>query len=329
MNNNYENTKALISVIVPVYNIMNYLEDCVNSIRKQTYKNIEIILVNDGSTDESKKVCQKLMMEEPRIHYYEKQNSGLSDTRNAGIQHANGEYIMFVDGDDIIEHTIIEHLYLLMKNTDAKIASCDIAHFADDEKAEFKRSTEERSFDTNEALRSFFYQKEISTSACGKLYNKNIFTNLRFMSGILFEDNEFLYQALVQAEKISYSNAKFYGYRHRKNSITTTQITIRDLDILDIGKRAIEYFKNSSIEVIKAIKAYQCSNCFRIYLTAPDEIEFSEAISYCKNYLNDNCAEVLKDENIRKKLYIALVLYRLHIPRKGLIVFHKRIERWK
>ena len=326
---NAVNNEPLISVIVPVYNVMNYLEECVNSIRLQAYRNLEIILVNDGSTDDSKQICQKLLAEESRIRYYEKENSGLSDTRNVGIEHAKGEYFMFVDSDDTLESTALTHLYHLMQNDDSKIACCEIAHFVDGDKAVYKESTTEKSFCTSEALCSFFYQKEISTSACGKLYKKDVFDNLRFMSGILFEDNEFLYHALSKAKTVSYSDAELYGYRHRKNSITTKKFTVRDLDILEIGKRALEYFDGSSEEIAKAVRAYQCSNCFRVYLTAPAAPEFEDAIEYCKKYLDANSTEALKDECIRKKLHIALLLYRIHMPRKLLIMIHNRIARWK
>lgn len=331
MKNHSESAVAapLISVIVPVYNVMGYLEACVSSIRQQTYENLEILLVNDGSTDDSEAVCQRLLNEDPRIRYYKKDNSGLSDTRNMGIDHAEGEYLLFVDSDDTIESSMIRHLYELLHAGNARIACCEIAHFTDGEPVAYSASTATRVFNTEEALCSFLYQKEISTSACGKLYRRDVFEDLRFMSGILFEDNEFLYQAIAGSAAVVYSNARFYGYRHRKNSITTKKFTARDLDILEIGKRIIRYFEHGSPAVIQAVMAYQCSNCFRIYLTAPCDPAFNEAVDYCRAFLDQHCSAVLRDRNIRRKLYAALLLYRLHIPRKAFVALHRKVERWK
>lgn len=331
MENKFENIskEPLISVIVPVYNVMNYLEDCVNSIRRQTYKNIEIILVNDGSTDDSKAVCQKLMLEENRIRYYEKENSGLSDTRNVGIDHANGEYIMFVDSDDLISKKTVKTLYELCSRYKCKVAVGDIVHFSDGEKPVYRDWTERYLMQQGEAICSLLYQKNISTSACGKLYSSEVVKKNKFVSGILYEDNLFLGEIFEGISYVGYCNYGGYGYRHRNNSITTKKFTIRDMDILFIGKKIIEKYEGKNAEITYAVHAYQVNNCLRIYLTASEEERYVNQISYCRKYIHDHSRELILHSKARSKLKIAVILVELHIPSKILKRIHKKINRWK
>lgn len=157
--------QSLISVIVPVYNVEKYLRPCVESILEQTYKNIEVILVNDGSTDKSKAICLELAEKDKRISYYEKANSGLSDTRNVGLEKAKGEYIAFVDSDDLLAPNAVRTLYELCRKYDTGIAVGKNSHFVDGEQPYYKTQTRENVFGKDEAICNFLYQKEISTSA--------------------------------------------------------------------------------------------------------------------------------------------------------------------
>ena len=149
--------QSLISVIVPVYNVEKYLRPCVESILEQTYKNIEVILVNDGSTDKSKAICLELAEKDKRISYYEKANSGLSDTRNVGLEKAKGEYIAFVDSDDLLAPNAVRTLYELCRKYDTGIAVGKISHFVDGEQPYYKTQTRENVFGKDEAICNFLY----------------------------------------------------------------------------------------------------------------------------------------------------------------------------
>ena len=319
----------LISIVVPVYNVMNYLEECINSIRYQTYTNIEIILVNDGSTDASRLICQKLVQKDNRIYYYEKQNSGLSDTRNVGIDYANGEYIMFVDSDDLLSNEIVERLYELCIKYECEVAIGDIVHFFDGEKPIYKACTEKYKMKQDEAICNFLYQKKISTSACGKLYNSKIVKNNKFLSGILYEDNLFLSELFEKVSCIGYSNFGGYGYRHRNDSITTKNFSVRDMDILLIGKKIIEKYEDNGSKIKYAVHAYQVNNCLRIYLTAPEEEQYANQIAYCQNYIHNYSKELILYSKARLKLKIAVILFELNIPSNVFKSIHKKINRWK
>lgn len=318
----------LISVIVPVYNVENYIDNCLESIIKQSYQNLEIILINDGSTDKSADKCQRYRKKDNRIKYYEKSNSGPSDTRNYGMEKSKGKYITFVDSDDVLAVNCLEYLYQIMQKSKAEISVCAISHFFDEDVPQFKIGNIQRKVSSKEALKSFFYQKEISTSSCGKLYCKELWDNVKFPTGILFEDNAVLYKVLYRCNTIAYGNAEYYGYRHRKGSITTSFFTVKDFDILEIGKNILKFFENKDKEVYKGVVAYQCSNCLRVYLNASSEFESNSEIQYCKSFLNNNWNSVIKDKNIRLKLKIALLMYGINMPKSILEFLHKKVRRW-
>ena len=320
--------KELISIIIPVYNVENWLQDCLESVLLQSYKNIEIIIVNDGSTDGSACICKKIMEKDNRVQYYEKNNSGQSDTRNIGIEKATGKYIMFVDSDDLMEKNTVEYLYEILVRKEVQIACSDLAHFIDGAIPKYRHASQLKVFDSKDALCSFMYQKDISTSPCGKLFRADLWEDIRFPSGKLFEDNVVLYKILMKSDKVLHSNAQYYGYRHRSNSTTTKEFSEKDLYILEIGKEIMEVFNNMDEDLVRASLAYQSSNCLRIYLNATEDEQYVKALDYCKEFLDRNCKNVLKDRKIRKKLCFALLLYWMRIPKKCFGFIHSKVKRW-
>lgn len=228
-----------ISVIIPVYNAEDYVEECVNSIRNNTFKNIEIICVNDGSTDNSLAVLNSLKLKDDRIVVVDKPNGGPSDTRNAGIDVAKGEYISFIDSDDYIHPKTYEFLYakVLKENLD-QLYFCAKSFFdGDDIKSKFFKFNDlyRRRKDYSDIVsgRQFFIESvnnaEFRPSPCmvisrREFLNKN---NLRFEKGLLHEDNLFIIQCLTFAEKVSYVNADLYFRRVRHESIMTGQNYIK------------------------------------------------------------------------------------------------------
>ncbi|MDD6812335.1 MAG: glycosyltransferase family 2 protein [Lachnospiraceae bacterium] len=165
----------LISIIIPVYNVEKYLTRCLESVVAQTYSNLEIILVDDGSTDNSGKVCDKYQEIDSRIKVVHKKNGGVSDARNEGIDEACGEYIAFVDSDDWVTRNYIENMYAILVKNSCDIAICDVKRTS---KGDLKKSTEKlKTYFKDEAIKQLLYQK-ISTSACGKLYKVENFIKL-------------------------------------------------------------------------------------------------------------------------------------------------------
>lgn len=314
----------LISVIVPVYNVEEYLDKCIKSILVQTYKNMEVILVDDGSTDKSGELCDRLALKDNRIKVYHKGNGGLSDARNFGIDRSHGKYLTFIDSDDIIAEDMVEELYGLLKENNGDISICDPVHIFSSNDYKFESGTKVQVFDNEEAIIEMLYQTSFLVSAWGKLYKKELFDNINFPKGILFEDIAIMYKLFFISKKIIYSNSKKYGYMHRENSITTKDFSIKDLDILKICDELIEFGRSHPVYQ-EAIRIYSINANLRIYLNAPQT--YSNEIKKAETYIYNNKNEVLKDKRIRNKLKIALILF--SVNKQLLRKVYPKINRWK
>ena len=320
----------MISIIIPVYNVSKYLDKCLQSVVTQTYSNIQIILVNDGSTDNSCEICEKWCKKDKRIEVIHKRNGGLSNARNVGIERAQGEYLMFVDSDDIISDDLCELLHNHLLENNADLAICDTYHIFDNNNFTFQRDNKVeivRCFDKVEAICNLWYQKSFLPSAWGKLYKKELFKQIRFTEGIIFEDIDIMHEIFYLCNKIIYTNIKAYGYVHHENSITTKKYTQKDNVILDICEKIMKFAANKNIQIQCAAKSYYVTGALRVYLNAPETAEYQEVIYKAKNILNSYGKKVLKDKNIRKKNRYALYLY--FYLRPLLKPIYQKIDRWK
>ena len=227
--------KELISIIVPIYNVEKYLKDCVISIINQIYKNIEIILVDDGSTDNSSKLCDELSKLDNRIKVFHKKNGGLSDSRNYVIDKANGEYITFIDSDDSIESDYVSYLFDLIKKYDVKLSICPYTVVINENKKyELGEKFSEEKLDKQECLKRMLLEKGFTISACAKLYKKELFADIRFPVGKLCEDNGTTYKTILKCDYIAYGCESKYNYFKRPNSIMTSSFNNRKFDLLDL-----------------------------------------------------------------------------------------------
>ena len=210
----------LISVVVPVYNVEEFLDDCVQSIVNQTYKNLEIILVDDGSTDHCPEICDKWLERDSRIKVIHKENGGLSSARNTGIEQSTGDYLGFVDSDDYICPQMYEHLLTVLEKSALKIVSCTykvVLNSYETELLEAVSIAEELNF--KEALDSVFYG-ELDVAVWSKLYAREIFDSIRFPVGETNEDACVIIPTLNLSGGIVCIREKLYCYRDRANSIT-------------------------------------------------------------------------------------------------------------
>lgn len=230
------NEDSLISIIVPVYNVSKYLEKCIESLVNQTYKNLEIILVDDGSTDNSLAICHKYSGIDSRIKVLHKENGGLSSARNAALDILEGEYLMFVDSDDWIDVEMIHKLYSELKNRNADIAICNFERTSNENNKIDNRSNEAILEMTSiEALRNLYsdnIEVQMITSWC-KLYKSNLFKQIRFPEGKIHEDEFTTYRLYSKSEKIIYLDEKLYYYRITPGSIMNSKFNLKRLDILE------------------------------------------------------------------------------------------------
>ena len=210
-----------VSIIVPVYNVERYVEKCIRSILDQSYQNIEIIIVDDGSTDDSYNVCTDLREESPdKIKLFKKENGGLSSARNFGLLRAQGEYISFVDSDDIVSQDFIEKLVFLLEETGSSISCCQVAKFNNEKKPKFTHKVKYSEYNAKKAIELLVTNK-IPSHACNKLYAASLFQNIEFPIDRNYEDIFIMYKIFKDAKKVAlYNNAKLYGYLQRKGSIT-------------------------------------------------------------------------------------------------------------
>lgn len=209
-----------VSVIVPVYNIAPYIGKCIESLLNQTFSQMEIILVDDGSTDESGRICDEFKQKDSRIVVIHKENGGLSSARNAGIAAAAGKYIGFVDGDDWVAKEMYERMYNLAESEKAQIVSCKYQEVYEDcDLAAVHGPNTFASLNKRDALKSFFL-RQISESVCDKLFLKRMFSDVRFPEGEINEDTCVVVRLLMQSQKVVCLERKLYYYRKRRGSIT-------------------------------------------------------------------------------------------------------------
>lgn len=231
-----------ISIIVPVYKVEQYLERCVNSLTNQTYKNIEIILVDDGSPDQCPQMCDNYANSDSRIKVIHKKNGGLSDARNAGLDAATGEYIAFVDSDDWVEPDFIEQLYVNAKKEDADISiiGCTLV-WDDGRKKTVSKDKGYYVFDQEKAIREMLAQRKFGCMVCQKMYRKQIFDTVRFPVGKLYEDVAVSMPTFLKAKKVVVSGNYGYNYYQRNDSIVNSKFDERKLYFLECCQNIIKY----------------------------------------------------------------------------------------
>ena len=243
MNNTIKEKTIMVSVIVPIYNVEEYLEECLESIRNQTYTNIEVILVNDGSTDGSIEICDRFCQQDNRFKLLTQENQGLSAARNRGVKESIGEYIMFVDSDDVVKENIVEVLFFYM-NSDVDIVECQITR-CKDELVENKPTSIMFKGESTEAILKSIEFKEVKFCAFTKLYRRELVEKVPFLEGYIYEDVYTGMNYLKYIRKMVAVDLKGYYYRVRPNSIMTKSFNEKNLDIFTIGKKLIESFDDN------------------------------------------------------------------------------------
>lgn len=237
-----------VSIVVPVYNVYKYLDRCLTSLVKQTHNNLEIIVVNDGSPDNSQEIIDKYAKKYPKIiKSYIKKNGGLSDARNFGLKKATGKYIMFIDSDDYVEEDMVELLYKSIKDNNSDISICDIY----DEYEETERLDIYSNY-VPHTLSSVYEDKKILLNrfaAWNKMYNIDLFKNseMRFEIGKIYEDLMLVPKLYLYAKKISFVSKPLYHYIIRQGSIMTSSNIQKNLDIIFAFNNLITYYKEKGI----------------------------------------------------------------------------------
>ena len=293
---------AKVSVIIPVYNVEKYISRCLESLANQTLKDLEIIIVNDGSTDNSRSIIEKYLKKHSlRIKYFEKQNGGLSSARNYGLKYATGEYIAFLDSDDYVEKDMYEDMYKIAKKDDADMVECDFLWEWENTELQWEKYKDKKCM--NEIKKNKIEYKKVKKDtrrnyknkrqmmkkprvvAWNKLIKKKIIekANIRFPEGLIYEDLDFFYKIIPYINKISYVNKYFVHYIQRENSISNSQ-------------------SEKTADIFKII-----DNIYKFYIEKGIYQEYKQELSYMRKRIlfGSSLKRILKiqDKQLRSKLF--------------------------
>lgn len=278
-----------ISIIIPIYMVEKYLKRCIDSVTNQTYRNLEIILVNDGSKDNCEKICDEYKQVDHRIKVIHKENGGLSDARNAGLEIASGDYICFVDSDDVINCNYIKILYKNMIDNNADISECNFKRFNDDKQLEEINNIQNNKINkdivtltSDKMLEDRFYNKKYvvqSTVVWNKMYKKELYDKIRFPKGKLHEDEFTTYKIVNNANNIVITSDELYYYRQNQEGIMKSNFNEKRLVALEAIKQSKEFFKRQGkINIYNKVNIRYNDKLINNYCLTKKYIENSEEI---------------------------------------------------
>lgn len=251
--------KDMISVIVPIYNVEKYLDNCIESIVNQSYKNLEIILVNDGSTDNSYKICEKWQKKDPRIILISQDNGGAASAKNRGLDQAKGTFITFVDSDDFISSEMYLQMYSFLKDNDCDIVEVEYVRYCngDDTAIKQKDKVDKEIFNAKQALKLLMENNKIRQVVWNKIYKKDMIGDIRFPDGQYIDDEYWTYKVIGNAKRIGYVKECYYYYRQHENSAIGREYNLRRLDAIPALEERICYFREQYSDLLGlAISTY-------------------------------------------------------------------------
>lgn len=295
----------MISVVIPVYNVEKYISACLKSVIVQTYEDIEIIIVNDGSTDNSLNICEEFAKADKRIKIITQENGGISAARNTGIKYACGEYITFIDSDDVIDSDMLQYLYEMIQDND--MAVCQRKNIdAAGNILRTKNKVQSRVINGNKnCMKEFFTTRDIDTVAWGKLYNRKHFENIKYPNGKYHEDIFTTYLIVAQCKKIAIGSEAKYLYRNRDSGISKIKFTRRHLDSVKGNLERKEYVIKHYPELVKYAEAgiiYASNICS--YKIAKSGVEDNDSVKYLQSMYRDYEKSFLTGKSgIVSKLY--------------------------
>ena len=295
----------LISVIVPVYNVESYVAECIESIQNQTYMNLEIILVNDGSTDASGDICDQYAAYDERIQVIHKENAGVSAARNTGIESANGDYIGFVDSDDYISPTMYEDMLKLMAEHDLDIIECTAFRNNGDTNIEGCNDGSLEIFNRDEALKMAMY--DCFVAVWSQLYKRRVISDVRFPVGRKFEDSAVSYLFIANTKRVGHINRCLYYYRLNPNSTTQTSFDAKSRWDFVLGyEERLQYAIDHQLPYVddcNSLLMKAVLSCLTAYYAKPtgNQVYYDKCKKMIETYRNDASYKLL---NSKYKLFL-------------------------
>ncbi|WP_407856662.1 glycosyltransferase family 2 protein [Enterococcus hailinensis] len=318
-----------ISIIVPVYNVENYLEKCINSLISQTIKDIEIILVDDGSTDKSGEICDKFAKIDSRIKVLHKKNGGLSDARNFGIDYAKGKYLGFIDSDDYVDRDMYEFLYSNIKNSGSDMSTCGIYNVHKGKDIQ-KLEHYSRVVNSKEAIDLVLDGNILVANAVNKLYKKDLFKEIRYPKGKVGEDAAVIFDILDSCNQVHIDTTQKYYYYHREGSITSKKFTKSDIDFIEIWEINESWINNKYPDLYNKAHTRLCWANFVVLdkLVFSKNKEFQKEKRNIRSFLTNNFLFIMKNKRLTKqrKLSMILLMCGLSFYKLPVILQYKKIK---
>jgi len=306
----------LISIILPVYNVSAYLRPCLDSVINQDYKNLEIILVDDGSTDISSSICDEYSEKDGRIRVIHKKNGGLSDARNAGAEIAEGEYITFVDSDDRITEDYVSYLYSLIKAYNTKMSLCTHTVVFENGRRLVYGDGGRQCLDAETCIKRMLYHDVIDTSAWAKMYHRNLVKEIQYPVGMHYEDIGTTYKFFMAAGKIACGYQSKYFYFVRKNSIVTASFNPKKFDLItmtdQMGKDVLNRYPSLDRAVLRRRVYARFSVLNQMSRVNGYEAERKELIAFIKKYRHLIIADSLAPKRDKAAVLLLSISYRLY-----------------
>jgi len=294
----------LVSIIIPVFNVQSFISECIESVIKQSYSNLEIILINDGSLDNSGAICEEYALKDNRIKVIHKENGGLSDARNVGLDSAQGAYISFVDSDDVIDANFVQVLISLLLNSEASISICDYSLFSTClPESPSQHDSCFQLFTGQYMLENLYSKKWVPKNviAWNKLYKRSVWKELRYPEGVIHEDEYVIHHIYDQVDQVAYSPIPLYYYRQREASITKEISAKRIGDIVQLFNVREIYFKDRGYDLlVKENKKAKFLNIAILAVTNRNE--------NLRDLLKQNLSTVLRLPNIPFKMKCSCAL---------------------
>ena len=322
--------KDVITVVIPVYNVKNYLSECIDSVIAQSYNFLQIILVDDGSTDDSSIICDKYALKDSRIEVIHKSNGGLSDARNVAINLARGKYITFIDSDDVIATDMIEYLYNLLVNNNADISICqnrDIDEQGKEILIKKKRIFQPyRILGREQCMHEFLMKRNMSVTAWGKLYRLDLFSAIRYPVGRYHEDLFTTYKLIGLCNCVVVGDALKYYYRQRTGSIMLQNFSPKHLDAIYANEEKMLYiskFYSEELPIAYADIIYAVNRCvYRMGVVGCFNVDyikrFRELYSiYWLYFLKD------KRNSVISKIFVLLSKWNVEVVMKMIFAFKR------
>ena len=306
-----------LTIIVPVYNVEKYLKKCIDSILEQTYTDFELLLIDDGSTDTSPKICDEYAKKDKRVKVIHQKNSGLSGARNKGIENSNGKYLLFIDSDDYIDLDYFEKLMTVAtEEVDIVISG---KYYEDSNYNLLKKTGEIKPgyISKEETLEKMLTFNEIDTSFCDKLFNRKLFNNILFPVGRYYEDLATAYKVIEISTKIYILGCPKYHYILRENSITNSSFGKKNLDMINFSFELYNYIIENHGDLKPSADVFLCYQLSRIlqdlYLYDKEKQYQKEKKQYKKQY-NTVLKESLFNRKIpfKKKILLILIYFNLY-----------------